>query len=254
MDRNKIINHLTFYKLNTLNITEDGEWWKNHKKYSHILPIERKYENIINKSFRTDLENLLKSDTVHLGFHHLNSSQALALNLFGPLVVSKQLSIIDKNIFNDSKGHFEYIQDKRENTNFDFFVLNNENRFYFEVKYTENDFGKAKDDSKHKQKYLEIYKDKLENIANVSEKDFYKEYQIWRNIIYAESGYVFFVLPDFRTDLISKVKNVKCKIKNSTIENRVNILSINSLISKAKEIKSLQEHYIEFEKKYLHFD
>lgn len=64
----------------------------------------------------------------------------------------------------------------------------------------------------------------------------------------------FFVLPDFRTDLISKVKNVKCKIKNSTIENRVNILSINSLVSKAKEIKSLQEHYIEFEKKYLHFD
>ena len=33
MNTDKIKKHLAEYKVNVLGITENGEWWKNHKKY-----------------------------------------------------------------------------------------------------------------------------------------------------------------------------------------------------------------------------
>ena len=252
MNTDKIKKHLAEYKINVLGITENGGWWKNHKKYEHILPIEKKYENIINTELKASLISLLESDTIHIGFHHMNSSQALALNLFGPLVLSKKLNKIDNVIISDkSVGKFEYIENTNENTNFDFYISDGDKSNYFEVKYTENNFGEAKSDQEHKQKYIEIYKKDLQSISDISEHEFYKEYQLWRNIIYAKKGNVFFVLPDFRVDLIKKVNDAKTRINNIEVRNRVHLLSINNLVSKCKEILELNNHYCEFEKKYL---
>lgn len=61
----------------------------------------------------------------------------------------------------------------------------------------------------------------------------------------------FFVLPDFRVDLIKKVNDAKTRINNIEVRNRVHLLSINNLVSKCKEILELKNHYCEFEKKYL---
>ena len=114
--------HLSEYKVEVLKITGNGKWWKNHKEYSHILPLDKKNENIINSDIKEDLISLLDEDSIHLGFHHLNSSQALALNLFGPLVIKKHLEMIDEmNILGKSTGIFEYIENQMEYTNFDFF-------------------------------------------------------------------------------------------------------------------------------------
>ena len=252
MNTDKIKKHLAEYKENVLGITENGEWWKNHKKYEHILPIEKKYENIINTELKAGLISLLESDSIHIGFHHMNSSQALALNLFGPLVLSKKLNKLDNiSISDKSVGRFEYIENTNENTNFDFYISDGDKNNYFEVKYTENNFGEAKLDQEHKQKYIEIHKKDLESISDISEHEFYKEYQLWRNIIYAKKGNVFFVLPDFRVDLIKKVNDAKTRINNIEVRNRVHLLSINNLVSKCKEILELKNHYCEFEKKYL---
>ena len=47
MDFDKDIeNHLTEYKKEILKITEEGVWKNNNKAYSHILPEERKNENL----------------------------------------------------------------------------------------------------------------------------------------------------------------------------------------------------------------
>lgn len=252
MNTDKIKKHLAEYKINVLGITENGEWWKNHKKYAHILPIEQKYENIINAGLKENLKSLIDSNSIHIGFHHLNSSQALALNLFGPLVISKSFEIIEKVIITDkSIGKFEYIKNPIENTNFDFYISDDKYNNFFEVKYTENNFGDAKSDQEHKQKYIEIYKKNLESISDISENEFYKEYQLWRNVLYAREGNVFFVLPDFRTDLIKKVNTAKTKINNIEVRNRVHILSINNLVSNCKEKTEFKNHYCEFEKKYL---
>ena len=179
----KIKEHLTNYKKQTLKINDCGVWRRNHKQYyPHILPIKLADKNIINKG--CDLSELLHTIKKHQGFHHLNSSQALALYLFGPLVKCKRLDIID-NINPLSNSHFEYIEDENEGTNFDFFIEDSSaNKYFFEVKYSERTFGRTSNDQKHQKKYDQIYIEKLQKISTeVSKEDFFKQYQLWRTRI-----------------------------------------------------------------------
>lgn len=247
----KIKEHLTNYKKQTLKINECGEWWSNHKQYPHILPIKLADKNIINKG--CDLSELSHTIKKHQGFHHLNSSQALALNLFGPLVKCKRLDIIIDIINPMSNGLFEHIEDENEGTNFDFFIEDSSaNKYFFEVKYSERTFGRTSNDQKHQKKYDQIYIEKLQKISTeVSKEDFFKQYQLWRNIIYAEKGNVYFILPKFRTDLVEKIENAKTLIADNDIKNRINILYIDDIVKRAKNVPKLKEHYEEFEKKYL---
>ena len=246
--------HLANYKERKLGETGCGKWWGNNREYKHILPIDKSFKNIIKSNFHNELINLLDNNSVHLGFHHLNSSQALALNLFGPLVKKNKLNLIDSNIMSKAIGKFEYIENQNENTNFDFFINNLfGTNYYFEVKYSEEDFGKATDNETHKQKYNEIYEPELKKITQIKEIEFYNEYQLWRNILYAKNGMVYFVLPSLRTDLIEKVNNAKQKIFNKANNDRINILLIEELVDRCKQIDELRDHYIEFEEKYLKF-
>jgi len=52
MDLAKIKRYLSEYKVEVLKITENGKCWKNHKEYSHILPLDKKNENIINSDMK----------------------------------------------------------------------------------------------------------------------------------------------------------------------------------------------------------
>ncbi|MBR5645060.1 MAG: hypothetical protein IKX23_00275 [Treponema sp.] len=254
MSIKQIKAHLAQYKEEKLNIYECGEYWKNKKKYGHILPLEKKYENIIDQGFKNDLIKYLSDNSEHLGFHHLNSSQALALNLFGPLFEKRKVCIIDSSMKeNQFSAKFEHIEDKREETNFDVFIESGNDKYFFEVKYSENNFGKAKDDIGHKQKYEEIYKEKLKEITDISENEFYKDYQLWRNILYAEKGIVYFVIPGFRDDLINQIENAKKKIKNENLKEKIKIIIIEELVKKCKKEPALVKHYEEFEEKYLNF-
>ena len=90
---------------------------------------------------------------------------------------------------------------------------------------------KAKDDEDHREKYNNIYKDNLEQIVNISQKQFFNEYQLWRNILYSEKGYIVFVVPKFRTDLVNIVESQK-QVKNN---NNVKILTIDDVVNKCKE-------------------
>lgn len=255
MNFQKIKECLGKYKEQRLGISDCGEWWRNHRSYKYILPVEKKYENIIDEGFKEKLIEMMPEKKLHLGFHHLNSSQALALNLFGPLVKTNNLKVIDSDFEAlDLNSDFEYVENQKEGTNFDFYLGCPDSRNYFEVKYTEQKFSSAKDDPSHRQKYAEIYKSDLKAISDISENEFYKNYQLWRNILYAQKGNVFFVLPKFRTDLMEKVKKAKELIKEENIKKNLKILVIDSLVAKCKEIPDLKKHYEEFEKKYLDFE
>lgn len=250
----QIKSHLANYKINILNIEENGTWWKNKKEYAHILPEKEYNRNIIDGNFENDLRELLNTQDRHLGFHHLNSSQALALNLFGPLIVSGRLDMIFKllhiKVENIIGSKFEYIANTNENTNFDFFIQGEPTKIFFEVKYTENKFGNAKDDDRHQNKYQKIYKENLSCNVEITRKEFLGNYQLWRNLLYSEAGIVVFVLPKFRIDLIEQVQSAKIRLRKA--EN-VKILLIDDLVEKCISENKLFEHYSEFNNKYLKF-
>ena len=81
------------------------------------------------------------------------------------------------------KNSFETCQEKGR-TNFDFFIKDDSKKYFFEIKYTEDTFGYVSEiDPTHHQKFNDYYKKQLGIVApKVSERDFFNNYQLWRNI------------------------------------------------------------------------
>lgn len=257
----KIILNLCSYKNDILKITENGTY--HNKTYLHILPknmseknlLETKYFDDLKKEFH-DLQNKKK---IHRYFHHLNSSQALALNFFVPIVKEGLLSNflgIEDEVFNTK---FEYEEENSfevnpyRKTNFDFYAESNNKKYFFEVKYTEKGFGSAKKGSAHKEKYKTIYKPTLEKIckANIPENEFFKNYQLWRNLCHVQYGTICFVLPSFRNDLIKIIENAKSFIKEEYIKFiQIKIIDDFALKMTSHKNVNISNHYKEFKKKY----
>jgi hypothetical protein len=262
--RNAIIKeYLTKYKYNVLKIKQDGIWKRNNKHYGHILPETHRNKNIIQSEYYQIILNEIaeKRIKLHTDFYHLNSSEALSLNLFYPILNEKKFlpilkSAMGLNIRKEEclqSYKFEYIEDKKEKTNFDLFVLTNLSKYYFEVKYTENEFGKAKNDITQIEKYNSYYKEKLKAFNNVDMKLFFRYYQIFRNILY-NNGYNIFVLPENRTDLILDINEIKEKYCTNEQRSKIIVLTIenivNSIITNINN-EEIQEHYRLFKDKYL---
>lgn len=85
--QNKIKNNLTNYKKKNFPELTDGRWKKNNKTYSHILPEENKFDNLLPK-YKNELLIYLGKNHIklHSDFHHLNSSQAMCFNFFLPII------------------------------------------------------------------------------------------------------------------------------------------------------------------------
>jgi len=204
-----IKDHLGAYKDLHFSGMENGVWKRNEKRYSfsHILPIEHKYENL----FDSDCELFLKQNRsikLHQYFHHLNSSQAMCLNFFYPLIKEKKLDTVLSAIglkneaINYDSACFEKESDVEKNrraTSFDFyFETLSGKRIFFEIKYTEQEFGKAKNDNEHREKYESVYSKHCSSINNdyCNRDSFLKNYQLMRNVIHvSEKDYVVFVYP-----------------------------------------------------------
>lgn len=145
--------HLGSYKKDKLGNLQCGKWRDNF--YAHILPQKEEKLNIIDK-YRNDFYSSEYSKiNFHKYFHHLNSSQAMCINFFYPLIKEKSL----ESVLNCMKinGEINYTSDdicfekeseldkyEGRSTNFDFYIkLKSGVQLYFEIKYTENGFGKA---------------------------------------------------------------------------------------------------------------
>jgi hypothetical protein len=79
--------HLATYKRERLGVLEDGLWLKNQRPYSHILPEGLRRLNVLETIRREFWQFHESRETVirlHSDFHHLNSSQAFAFNVFFP--------------------------------------------------------------------------------------------------------------------------------------------------------------------------
>ncbi|NLW18381.1 MAG: hypothetical protein GXY81_01650 [Candidatus Cloacimonetes bacterium] len=247
-----VLKHMGDYKREVLKIEDNGKWWLNKKEnhfvtHDHILPVidgessAQKYsDNNIRKQnilpeYRNECWDYIKKEKINLHrfFHHLNSSQAMCLNLFYPFVVNdlsnasiisaiqskcrETIPIEGPRLMN---YNFEYESsldryNGQKPTNFDLCISGESTKLLFEVKYTEEGFGGI--DKKKKATYVEKYKNLYEKMASkvISNEwnkcdNFIDNYQIMRNLVHIDnSTYLIFLYPE---------KNVT--VKNQAIRAR----------------------------------
>jgi len=202
---------------------------------------------------------LYLGDKLHSGFHHMTSSQALAINLFGPMKAMNDFSLIwDKdNISLDLKEatmcKFEHIE--KDITNFDFFIEDNGRKLYFEVKYSEVTIA-TKSCSKHNDERWEAF---FKTPMTAILKDytnayalFFSQYQLWRNIIRVvnDNSVTAFVFLAAREDLESEVQGAINKIKPEYAR-RIKIIHIDDICTRGEQDRRFSKHYTEFRRKYI---
>ena len=203
--------HLAQYKVEVLGVQEDGlfHYCGRDIPMSHILPINYRKMNILERYRSRFFSSDFAKVRLHRFFHHLNSSQALCINLFYPLIAEHALGLfreflgikteVDSRPFFEKKSEIE-IAARR--TSFDFYIQGaSASNIFVEVKYTEVGFGQGRNDDEHRDKfdktYLPLVEKSLFLVRRCQEKEFFlKHYQILRNLIHiSDSDYVVFLLP-----------------------------------------------------------
>ena len=148
--RDQACEHLSRYKVEVLRIHADGHFYYRGRNISmgHILPPERCKENILEGYRERFWSSAHSTFTPHRYFHHLNSSQALCVNLFYPLIAENALGLLEQflslPVMTGPRPQFEKespIEVAVRRTSFDFCLERGaEGNVFVEVKYTEDAF------------------------------------------------------------------------------------------------------------------
>lgn len=262
----EIKKHLSNYKKNNFPTIEEGLWKTNKQKYPHILPEKNKFLNIL-EPYRSELIDYIsiKKINLHSNFHHLNSSQAMCLNFFFPLLHEHKLELITEYLgFKNEIVNYESVcfeksgleaEFRRRPTKFDFYFETNSNKkIYFEIKYTEGYFGKSKINST---KFKTVYSTFLSPINTIfhKEESFYGNFQILRNLIHIkDNSFVVFVFPEENKSVKKGVDKVKPEFLNHEFSDHFFAAEWNKLfagISKQTKSIKLKQQLADFENKYL---
>ena len=248
-----------------------------NKQYEHILPLENyakkdRKEAIIAaiRQYHVLTDNVelntavLPISELHTLANHLTSSQILCYNFFS-LLLGNQMS--DSRVIKISqdlrnwliksfpdilpvseyaKCQFEFKFDDEEGTSLDFYVTDDTVTIMFEIKYTENGFGKAVNDMRHKEKFSSVYSELLiqqNTLRNdVPPEVFFRDYQLFRNTIRTnDQCYAVFIFPEnnkpcsnqFNRFLSSEWIAQPCRIKSLTWENAFS----NSVVTSHSELR-----------------
>ena len=271
---------LSDYKVKNLKELPDGKWKRNNQYYTHILPESHQFKNLLLTYREPFLNSRFKNIKFHLDFHHLNSSQAMCINFFYPLIKEERLDVITQKL-NLPKESIDYkavcfekdseIEVNRRPTSFDFYIKTKSgknisigNRFYetekniyFEIKYTEQEFGKAKKDSEHINKYEAVYEKhnfvlnpKYRNLEN-----FLNNYQIMRNLInVGKNNFIVFIYPENNKIIKQQAERAKAEFAIPEFRENVITLTWEELIEfvelKIKNSHALKLQLTEFKEKY----
>lgn len=203
-----------------LGAEQQGEW-QGKGPYSHILrrDLFESGEGGVEHVFgevAPHLQNDLGT-RFHMYAHHLTSSQIMTYNFFRYFLLDreKENSLLGAlaatadihALISDRVWFGEFEKDGFEQTshptNFDFYLATvGGKRLFFEVKYTEKEFGLATCDT------YRIYQPEFPQTLNFKTDPpapelFLKNYQIYRNIWHcrSEHDYVFFIYPEKNEDL-----------------------------------------------------
>lgn len=185
--------HLAAYKASRLGVKESGTFVHNGRElhYAHILPRDLRWLNVL-EPIRTELREYLEAHPevkLHKYFHHLNSSQAFALNLFfpffglgSPTPLLRALGLPGEM----ASWQPEHVPVAEEGTNVDvMWSAPDGAKTYCEVKLSEQEFGVAPDDRRHQEKLARIYGPVLSGHcapALLEPRAFFAHYQLLRNV------------------------------------------------------------------------
>ena len=285
--QDKVKAHMEEYNgQNNELVDKKGGAWKGKGSFAHILRDSQNdwmfnlllpYREV--GSLVQDIQKgVIKK---HMYAHHLNSSQMMCMNFFYPLMIEDRLDIILKAINSKIKwgkpvALFEFNSPMEvgkaaelnkeklfgEPTNFDFFITtSNGYRVYFEIKYTEAEFGAPeKKNNSYPQKYydkFEVYKSLIPSCF----KDEYKanadyfldHYQLMRNLIHLQSSndFVVYLVPG-ENPIISEAAEIK-NVLNS-LQDNCKVVKWEDIIIVVENEPLLKDYYAEFKKKYLDFN
>lgn len=274
---NKVKKHLGKYKKESLNISKPGLFsYKGREfKHDHILPLDTIESNIIEK-YRNDFyTSMYSSDiSIHKYFHHLNSSQAMCINFFYPLIKEKLLDLLTSILalkgdvnYNPNDICFEKESEVEESsarkTNFDFYIkLDTGTKLYFEVKYSERKFGKGEKTDERRKKFRDTYWSILKEHPAIKESCkiedlFLDNYQIMRNLLHInQESYVIFIYPEENLNIKREALSALKNIIESGWENHLILLTWEDLVEKIISYsmpKDLIDYYMEFKSKYLKY-
>lgn len=242
------------------------------KKYKHILnsnSMEQKDVIMKNLVGTIRLDGMDKA-RLHPNAHHLNSSQMLCYNFFRPMLSIESEGLHPKQELIDfiwdilgveitikAKCEFEHKGDepgKGKKTEFDFFINDEKARVEigFEIKYTEQNFGRVSKPSDGQRKRYKCYMNKVneciclrKDVGAPSEDDFFRNYQLFRNVVRVdnENAYSIFLFPKENKALLRKYVDFQKQYFSPECKN-VKAIYWEDLM-KGKEYNELYKKYFE---------
>ena len=130
-----------------------------------------------------------------------------------------------------------------------------ETEVFFEIKYTEEGFGKCKNDEKHEEKFKKVYQGLIGNCDAIKkpvrfDDEFRKYYQLFRNSIRAKdkNKYVVFIYDKNNNYCESQLNEFKEKYISKDYQENVKGITWQDLVKKIDT-----DHIREFKKKYMDY-
>jgi hypothetical protein len=249
-------------------------WRKNFLDSCKQFVVDRKGNRLSVRVGDRELPEI----SLHRYFHHLNSSQALCLNLFLPLIHEGKVNWFlehRKIPFSSGDLHARFEEESpweddkkggpKRKTSFDFYVewaeQSSSQHVFVEVKYSEQRFGGAKDDKAHQAKFSEVYESLLARSHEFFSKDhaidcseFLCNYQILRNLVHIrENSHVVFLVPKGNRGVVEPVKRAMEKYLSSAGQERCHLVFLedflDDLLIRTKGTV-LETHFRAFEDRY----
>ena len=244
-------SHLARYKETELGVQEPGIFMYRNRavQKAHILPKSASWQNLfpIARELVQRYRPAAGPLKLHRYFHHLNSSQAFALNLFFPYFEGgDQAATVLLDALGVGDAHLqswepEAVPHQREGTNLDMrCTLQGGEQILCEVKLSEREFGKAANDARHKAKLRDLYKPVLApHVAEylLDEMKFFGAYQILRNVWHLAStprSRLLFVMPEANRPLWIQLEGVLAELRPE-LRSRVIVSSIESVLGRLRE-------------------
>jgi hypothetical protein len=242
--QDRLFAHLGSYKRTALGIQEPGVYRYRGEDVlrDHILAVQHADLNLL--PLARPMERMLGPGVKrHRFFHHLNSSQAFAFNLFlpyfngGDVAASALLRALGQRAGLKS-WELEAVPVEREGTNIDALWVTDDGATTFcEVKLSEAEFGTAEDDERHREKLATIYRPMLQGhvaAGALEEAEFFAAYQVLRNVwhlVRVDRSSLLFLLPRANAGLWSTLPAVLALL-TSDVRARVSIVAIEDVLAR----------------------